>query len=442
MRLLGLDATPTELRIARAERRFGATRLLDCTRVRCATAEARRAALDGALAWSPSTIVAALPLAHTAHRLLPLPFRDVRRVRETVALELMGQLPGDPGDLVSGHLVVERGSDGSRALAVVARGASVRGLCATLADAGAAPHRIDPALVGAWSLVDPAQARDGALVLADGERSAVAVHRDGRLAGLRALAAPAADRPGFVRELGWVLAALAAPAPVVLAGPDADAELAGDIERAIGRPVVALADVAAGAWRRDALGACAVAAGLLAGPGLALYEASEAHALRGTRVAALAAAAVLVALADVGLVRWHLARQDAALRAAIEATAAAALPPGSRVVAPRTQLEAIAGGREARAATPGQVLALLRELSDRVPDHVRLELDELALDGDVLRLRGRTDRFETIDAVTRALATAAGLRDVRAEDSRAALDGRGVEFGVRATWRPVVGAPS
>ena len=88
------------------------------------------------------------------------------------------------------------------------------------------------------------------------------------------------------------------------------------------------------------------------------------------------------------------------------------------------------------------MLALLRELSARVPADVRLGVDELAVEGDVLRLRGRTDRFESVDAVTRALATSASLHDVVAEDSRAAVDGNGIEFRVRATWRPALGAPS
>jgi hypothetical protein len=135
-------------------------------------------------------------------------------------------------------------------------------------------------------------------------------------------------------------------------------------------------------------------------------------------------------------------RRDAALRVAIEATAAGALPPGTRVVAPRTQLEAAVAAGRADAPAPGRVLALLRELTDRMPAGIQLQLDELALDGDVLRLRGRVDRFETVDAVARALAGASGLSDVGAEESRAAIDGRGVEFGLRATWRPSVGAPS
>jgi Tfp pilus assembly protein PilN len=141
-------------------------------------------------------------------------------------------------------------------------------------------------------------------------------------------------------------------------------------------------------------------------------------------------------------VHWRLARRDAALADAVRATATAALPAGTRVVAPRAQLEAAAAAVAGRPGTAGDVLSLLRELSTRVPSDVRVDFDELAVEGDVLRLRGRTDRFESIDAVTRALAASASLHDVVAEDSRAAVDGRGVEFGVRATWRPAVGAPS
>jgi Tfp pilus assembly protein PilN len=88
------------------------------------------------------------------------------------------------------------------------------------------------------------------------------------------------------------------------------------------------------------------------------------------------------------------------------------------------------------------VLGLLRELSSRIPADVGVALDELTLDGDVLHLHGRADRFETVDVVARALGSSTALRDVAAEDSRAAVDGRGVEFGLRATWRPALGAPS
>jgi Tfp pilus assembly protein PilN len=441
-RLLGLDLTATELRMARAERRLGTTRLVSCTRVPCATPDARRAALESALEWGPSLIVAALPLAELGHRVLTLPFRDARRLGETVTLELVGQLPADPGDVVAGHLGLETSSDGTRVLAAVARRGRLASLCATLADAGAPPARVDAALVGVAHLVEATRAADAALLLADGSRSAVVVRRNGRLAGLRALATdPAVDPAAFDREARWTLTALGGASRIVLLGPGASSDAAARIARATGVATESIEDVAAAGWRADELAACGVAAGLVAGPGLVLHRAVHSTA-SPRRIGALAAAALLLAVADTGIVRWQLARRDGALVEAVRATASAALPAGTRIVAPQAQLEAAAGALARRSATAGNVLGLLREISARLPSDLRLALDELSLDGDVLRVRGRTDRFESIDVVARALAGSAALHDVAAEESRAAVDGNGVEFGLRATWRPAVGAPS
>jgi Tfp pilus assembly protein PilN len=441
-RLLGIELTPDELRLAQVERRLGGTRLVGCSRVSCAQPDARRTALASALAWRPSVVVAALPIGVLAHRVLTLPFRDRRRIGETVLLELLGQLPADPGDVTAGHLVLDDAAGDTRVLAALARRASVEALCATLADAGARPARVDAALVGVAHLLDAAHAGDVALVLADAERSAVVVRRAGRLAGLRALStAPRRDGPAFAREVGWTIAALGGTARIVLLGADATADLAAAIARVTRVPIAPLGDAVRDGWRADDLAACGVAAGLVAGAGLALHE-EPAHAARPRRVAALGAAALLLLAGDLAFERWYLARRDAALVAAARDTAAAALPAGTRIVAPRAQLEAAAGTLGGRGPTTSDVLALLRELSARVPADARAALDELTIEGDVVRLRGRTDRFESIDVVTRALAASAALRDVAPEDSRAAVDGTGVEFGVRATWRPPVGAPS
>jgi Tfp pilus assembly protein PilN len=428
-----VDVAPGELRIARAERRFGTTRLVGLDRVPCASGGARRAALASALGGRAHEVIAALPVAELAHRVLSLPFRDARRIAETVSLELLGQLPSDPGDVAVGHVAIGAAPDGTRVLAALVRRARV-------ASIGLDAARVEAALVGAPRLVDGDG--DVAIVLADGARSAIVVRRDGELVGLRALAShPLRDGEAFAREVRWTLVALGGSTRLVVTGADSDDDLRRQVARTTGAPVTSLAAVAATSWRDDALDACAVAAGLIAGPGLVLERPAR-QVGSARRVAVLAAAAAVLAVVDVGIVRWQLVRQDEALAEAVRATAAAALPAGTRIVAPRAQLEAAAGTLAGRPASPASVLALLRELSQRVPSDVGLELDELVLDGDVVRLHGRTDRFESIDVVTRALGASAGLRDVTAEDSRAAVDGRGVEFGLRATWRPTAGAPS
>jgi len=442
-RLLAVELAPGEVRLARAERRLGATRLVELARHPYADQATLAAVLAPALAWRPTTIVTALPLARASHRVLTLPFRDPRRLTETVPLELAGQLPVDVGDAATGFVPIETSSAGTRVVAALARRAEVDGLRKTLAAAGAPAARVELAPLAAWHVVEPARAQSAALVVADGGASALALRRDGRHAGMRALATdPSTDAKAFATEVRWVVGALGGAPQIVLAGPDASAALAETLAAGTGIPVESLEAAARPGWREPLVGPCVLVAGLAVGTALALDEAPASAGVRPRRVAALAAAVTALAVADVALVRARLERRDAGLVAAIHATAAAALPAGTPIVAPRTQLEAAAGEQARRPVAPAGVLTLLRELSARVPAEVRLDLDTLSVEDGVLRLHGRTDRYETIDALARALATSPALHDVAPEDARATVDGRGVEFGLRATWRPVVGAPS
>jgi hypothetical protein len=222
MRAVGIELTDRELRIVRVERRLGAIRAVACERLPAATPDERNAALAAVRAWRPHTVATALPPAVLAHRTIELPFRDARRVGETVTLELVGRLPNDPGDVATGHLTLEVARSGTRCLAALARRTHVNALSAALAGAGIAPDRVDAGLLGVWHLVEPGAAVDAALVLADAERSAVALRRGGRLVGLRALAArPADDAGAFAAEVRWALAALGGTPAVILLGPDA-----------------------------------------------------------------------------------------------------------------------------------------------------------------------------------------------------------------------------
>jgi hypothetical protein len=151
---------------------------------------------------------------------------------------------------------------------------------------------------------------------------------------------------------------------------------------------------------------------------------------------ALVAAAALLALVDVALFRVGLARRDAALAGAVHAEAAAALP-GVRLVSPRAQLEAATAATARRDGVkgPGAVLDVLRELSTRAPAGGRVDVDELTVDGERIMLHGRADGFDAVDALRRALAASPLLADVTAEETRATVDGRRVEFRLRAARR-------
>src|SRR5436309_840847 len=110
-----------------------------------------------------------------------------------------------------------------------------------------------------------------------------------------------------------------------------------------------------------------------------------------------------------------------------------------RLVAPRAQLEAAVASalrQRTRLGDGTSILEVLRELSTRVPGTVSLDLDQLTIDGDSLDLRGRAASFDTVEALRRALASTPFLTEVTADETRATVDGRGVEFRLRAARRP------
>jgi hypothetical protein len=449
MRLLAVEIADAELRVARGERTFGVLRLTALERVPVPTPDALPGVLAGVARPRPDLVLTALPAHAVTHRIFVLPFRDRRRIARTAPLELLGQLPVDGDGLTVACVPLGSVDGGSAVLAVAAREADLEAHRALLAAAGIEPARIELGPLPALNLL----ADDAALLVADGARSAVVVRRDGRLAGLRALGADARDPHALAAEARWTLAALGdAPRTIVLAGADADGVLADALAAETGVRVVPFADAARLPLHvpAETLSACAVVAGLVAGAGrrarvgVALADRPTVGQASLRRAAALAALAVGLGAMDLGLVRHGLARQDARLTSAIRAEAAAALP-GVRLVAPRAQLDAAVAAtarREVRLGGRTSVLELLRELSARVPPAMRLDLDELTVAPDAVLLHGRCDSFDAVDGLRRALAGSPVLADVAAEETRTTVDGRGVEFRLRAARRPVQGASS
>jgi Tfp pilus assembly protein PilN len=123
---------------------------------------------------------------------------------------------------------------------------------------------------------------------------------------------------------------------------------------------------------------------------------------------------------------------------------AATVLPDAPLVAPRAELEAAVASLDRGGARGGTVgaLALLRETSARVPAAVHLDLDELVVEPGALRLRGRAPSFDAVEAFRRALAASPLLASVAAEEARAAVDGHGVEFRLRAERRSAPGTSS
>jgi general secretion pathway protein L len=384
-------------------------------------------------------VVSALPGELVTHRILTLPFHDRKRLDRTVPFELESNLPFELDDTVVDYQVL--GTDGEAAV-VLAALAELNVLRMGQAD----------------------RDRATAFLTLDADRTTVALLRDGRLVGLRALSRGVGtngDLAAVVRDVRWSLLALAGDAPlgplaVWIGGDAAQAPgVAKALERALGSAPRGIETLpVAGVpvtLRRDQ---AAFAAPL----GLALRDSGDAFGIDFRRgeftyhrerealwrglagVGILALVAVVLMVASFVLEGRRLDARRQALRAEIRTLFTAALPQVHTIVNEKAQLAAEIATLEKQRRVYGglapsapRAIDLLRALTAGVPADVALDLEELALDGETLRIRGSTRAYEGVEAVKRGLAAQPEFRDVQAKDVRASVDGQRVDFRLALT---------
>jgi hypothetical protein len=438
MRVAGLEWTSDTLRTVLVTARRGALAVDETRTVPLASDDAVDGALAALAAARPTAVVAALPAGRVAHRTLTLPFRSTVQLARTVPLELRGHLPADPGDACIDHTVLERVAGTAGVLAVLARREDVEDVRVRMARAGLVLGDLAVSPLAAWTLVPGDD--DAGLLVVDGRDTTIGMRRAGRPRRWHLLAA-APDAPDdLAAEAAATLAAWNATdvAPWVT-GPGAGDAHVRALGAALGRPAelvpphgrLATCDPAT---LREYGVPLALAQAEAAGAALAPLLASETSRRGGRRrLPALAAAAALLALLDLGLIRVALVRRAEHLERSATATAAAVLP-GTAIVAPRAQLEAVAG--RGSGASAGTLLGRLREVASQIPAGLRVDVQELRLDDDLLRLDGRAPTYEAVDSLRRALAASPRLRDVGTEDVHATIDGAQIVFRLRGRWIP------
>lgn len=467
-RTLALDVGGATLRAVLIERTLRSQRVVGCyaaPRTDDLAADLRALTAAHQLQWDE--VVSALPGDVVTHRVLVLPFSDRKRLDQTVPFELETQLPFELDDAVVDYQVLGRDGDAAVVLAAFAPKSAVRDHLAALAGAGLDPRVVDLAPLAAVNvlrLADAGRRGASALVALDGDRASVAVLEDGRLRGLRALSRGAGrngDLEIVTRDLRWSLLALAGDAALEslalwIGGDAADRpDVPEMLESAIGIPPqsvteLPLAGVPITLRREQA----AFAAPL----GLALRESADAlrvdfrrgelayHREREALWRGLAATAILAVVAVLLMTasfvvegRRLTARRDA-IRAEMRSIFTAALPNVRNIVNEKAQLAAEIATLEKQrqlygglAPSTPRILDVLKGVTVGVPSDAQLEVEELAVDGDTLRLRGSTRTYEAVDAVKRGLASRAEFRDVQAKDVRASVDGQRVDFRIQLT---------
>lgn len=479
-RIIALDVTTAELKAAVLETSFRDYRVVAFHRQAVSAeggplADQLRGFLDSN-GLAGHTTLSALPGDRVAWRTLSLPFRDRKRLAQTVPFELENHVLFGLDDSIVDYHVLRRDNDGTTVLAALVSKRELEEHLALLRSAGVDPKTVGLAPLAALNVLTlvPGLPPTFAFVDLGATYVTVALYRNGELAGVRTVVPPpagsaeprdaeeaAADAAvtRVIGEVRWALLALNGD-PLE---PDLPCYVAGDSDD-IARAQPPLTDVLGMAvrrldrnvWNNVPLEAAAQAPAFAACLGLGLrevaptttmgvefrrgeftYHAAQQELRRGLRtVAALAATLVALTVTDLYLeYRAQAVRVenlDAQVRMVFAETLEGVAPIGSPITQLQDEIDVlkqnidVLNGIVPLASSTS--LDILYAISEAIPKSVRVDIDEYTMDADAVRVRGNTENFESVDTMKRQLLGTALFSEVKVNDARATKDGRGVDF--------------
>jgi general secretion pathway protein L len=484
-RILALDIEETEVKAAVLETSFRDYRIAGLYRDVLSKdgppiAEQVRRFLDGHQ-LTGETVVSTLPGHLVAHRVFFLPFRDRKRLNQTVPFELETQVPFGLDEVVVDYQVLHRDRSGTTVLAAMVQKQDLHAHLATLSAAGVDPKVVDFAPLSALNVVR-VLGRDVpptfAFVEFNETSANVALYRNQQLVGLRTVSvashlagtngaggngSPSGDATEAIAravavEIRWSLMAInGAPLdedlPCFIAGlPTWLDRVAPMMEREIGLRTRRLNTQTLRSLPEEAQQALPACTSSL---GVALREVAPAntHGLnfrraeftyhRGQqevrralgRLGALVGVLVILAVANVFASYQLQLNRLAAIQSKIREVFLATLP-DERPVNERAQLQSEIDKADQKLQLLGGIVSLsgaaaidlLRSISAALPPQVKIDIDEYSFDPDGVRIRGKTDSFEAVDTIKQHLVAISYFKDVQVKDVKQTPDGKEVTF--------------
>ncbi len=427
----------------------------------------------------PDMVVSALAGEFVVKRLLELPFSDLRKLQQVVPFALEEHLPFPVDDSIVAFSRVGRNGDTTRVIAALARKADLKHHLELLARAGLDPKTVTLSELAIARLLSRSQgAGESAHLVLDIEPSStsmVLLDSDGTPRAIRTVQAGiTADDSGPAAQ-GRAASILSAARQTLLAHPSSaehlDVVLAGSVAG-----IPALRQELSSALSlsvRDAaefdysfllngirpdmsrfVACVAMLLGELPNKPVELLNFRQGEfAFRGRvrgdlsafyTTAIFAAAVVLLALVHTALGigaslhRLHLLDREIAV---MTTPALGPNPPADAFAALRAgtikmnkRLALIGGNSTANPPIDG-LLAVSRDIPGRFP----VEMEDVAIDGDGLKLTGEADSFGTVDQMKKALAGDDLFGSVDVTHAKAGTDGK-VEFQVEAKFRDALGS--
>ncbi|MBI1814180.1 MAG: pilus assembly protein PilM [Deltaproteobacteria bacterium] len=491
-RILALDVEETEVKAAVLETSFRDYRIAGLyhealTPDGGATGEQVRRFLDRHQ-LAGETVVSTLPGGLVSHRVFFLPFRDRKRLNQTIPFELETQVPFGLDEVIVDYSVLHRDRSGTTVLAAMVQKTDLEAHLAMLRSAGIDPKVVDLASMSGLNVLRVLSAdlpATFAFVECNANSVHVALYRNQQLVGLRTLAvghgAPATngaanghalaegavltDAPpddsaarALAVELRWSLMVInGAPLddrlPCYVAGSPAWLDHSAPVlERQLGFELRRLDRIPLRMMTptdQALLPTCA------APLGVALREVAPANTLglnfrrdefayhRGQqevrrafgRVAILVGVLLVMTIADLfAAYQFQLSRLtaiDGQIRKVFVNTL-----PDERPVNEIAQFKSEVDKAEQKLQLLGGIVSLsgaaaidiARAISAALTDKAKLDIDEYAYDPEAVRIRGRTDSFETVDTIKQQLVAVPYFKDVQVKDVKASADGKDVSF--------------
>ncbi|MFQ5665098.1 MAG: pilus assembly protein PilM [Candidatus Binatia bacterium] len=423
-----------------------------------------------------------------------LPFRDRKRLDQTVPFELEAQVPFGLDDVIVDYQVLHRDRAGCNVLAALVQRCDLEAHLAVLSAAGLDPKVIDfapLATLNVLGLLGEELPNTFAYVGGNARRTIVALYRNRRLVGLRTLvnvpatptetAVAAADNghqdagsaASVVGDIRWTLLALngaplEAGLPCVVAGDGEEFDL---VAQALGGAMDLAVRRLDQAVVRHVPPALHTTLGSFVAPlGLALREVAPNDALglnfrrgefayhRGEdelryalwRTGAIAGLALALVVANTYMTYRQAASRLEMIQGQIRSVFTQTLPDVHRIRDERAQLQAEIDAAQKKLDVLGGLVPeggvtaidVMRTIAAAIPDTIKIDADEYLMDPESVRIRAKTDSFEAVDTVKQQLLNTQYFADVQVKDVKSTPDGR-VDFRLALTLgKAGTGAPS
>jgi general secretion pathway protein L len=487
-RILAIEVEPAGIKAAVVETSFRDFRIAGLYRVPVRADQSLPEVLHGFVTehnLQGSLVLSALCGEKVTWRTFFLPFRDRKRLDQTVPYELETQVPFDLEDVVVSYQVLQRDKSGSTVLAALVQRRDLQDHLESLQAAGLDPKIVDfgPLVsLNALDLLQPEPPPTCVFVCGDPHEITVALRRNGFLVGLRTVSPvfetqdPAVEQAAdnghatvlsrwaedVSREIRWSLLALnGAPleerTPCVVAGEgiyfDYLATSLSALDLAVQRfdenplrtvppelrsnvsPFVTPLGLALRELQPER------GFGVNFRQGEFAYQRGREEMRRALfRTGAIAASALVLLLANAFLEYRSLQARLDAVQAQVRFVFQQTLPDVQRIVDERRQLQEEIDAAEKRLKLLGSVappsgataIDALQAISSAVPETLKFEVDEYVMDTQEIKLRAHTDSLDAPNAIREAIANAKYFADVQVKDIKTAADGR-VDFRMLLT---------